>query len=149
MASAGCTFLSTICVNPAAIESRETITATTVATPTTVTIEAPARWGMARTFIAVTAQICANKFTAVSRSPAGQGVDHLEPHGADGWWQPADQGKRDREREAGKHQRTRLHVEADGPARDREQQGGEAEPHRRRDNAEDQRFGEDQPHQAA
>src|SRR5579862_4124056 len=101
MASSGRTFLSTIWTRPAAIESSDTITATTVATPTTVTTEAPARWGMARTFIAVTAQICANRFIAASRSPAGQRVDHLEPHGAKGGRQTAGQGERDRQSKPG------------------------------------------------
>src|ERR1700688_1778037 len=122
MASAGCTFLSTICTRPAAIDSSETITSTTVATPTTVTSEAPARCGIARTFIAVTAQICAKRFIAASRSPASQGVDDFEPHGADGRRQPADQGECDRQSKAGQHQGACLHVEADGAPRDREQQ---------------------------
>ncbi len=61
MAWSGRSLASTVLITPAPMPSSESITATTVATPTMVTSEAPAREGRAARFIAETAQICRKK----------------------------------------------------------------------------------------
>src|SRR5580704_8523975 len=113
MARSGWSSLSTECITPSPTPSSDSITAITVATPITVTSEAPAREGRAARFIALTAQISRKRLMEASPLAAGQGVDDGEAHAAHGGWQAADQRQRDGQQQPHQQHGTGLDVEAD------------------------------------
>src|SRR5580658_720488 len=130
-------------LKPTAIARTETSTATTPAMPMTMTSEVPSRCGMLRRFIRVTVPIWRNRLIALSSS-SGQGIDQPQPLEAPSRRQGGRERQHHGDRDADGENAGRQARDADEPLHQRKNRRGAGQTEQACDQAQHQRFAEDE-----